>query len=239
MERLDKVVAAQGRWSRREVRLLVREGRILVDGRPASAPDCKVDPACAQIAVDGEELILRRFTYLMMNKPAGLLSATRDGRGDGTVLDLLPVELRRRGLFPVGRLDRDTVGLLILTNDGQLAHRLLSPRHHVDKTYQVRVAGRIDPADAAAFAAGMELADGLHCLPAELRLGGEEDLAFVTLHEGKFHQIKRMFAARGKPVLTLKRVAMGGLLLDPALGEGKYRYLTEEEIEILRSSGEK
>ena len=239
MERLDKVVASRGRWSRREVRRLVREGRILVDGVPAAAFDCKVDPERASITVDGEDLGWSRFTYLMMNKPAGLLSATRDGRGDGTVLDLLPPELRRRGLFPVGRLDRDTVGLLLLTDDGGLAHDLLSPRRHVDKTYRVRAAGRIDGEDAAAFAAGLTLGDGLRCLPARLEPGEAEDEAFVTLHEGKFHQIKRMFAARGKPVLTLARVAMGGIPLDPSLGPGEYRYLTEGEVDILRSLREK
>ena len=235
MERLDKVVASMGRWSRREVKGLVREGRVLVDGRPAASPEMKVDPERCRVTVDGEELGWQRYTYLMMNKPAGLLSATRDGRGDGTVLDLLPPELRRRDLFPVGRLDRDTVGLLLLTNDGPLAHCLLSPKNHVDKTYLVRVAGVVDESDREAFAAGMTLADGLRCLPAELVPGEEADTAFVTLHEGKFHQIKRMFAARGKPVLSLQRIVMGGIPLDPRLGEGEYRHLTGEEVALLRS----
>jgi len=237
MERLDKVVAAMGRWSRREVKTLVREGRILVDGQIAPSADCKVDPQRMAIVVDGEDLGWRQHTWLMMNKPAGLLSATRDGRGDGTVLDLLPPELRRRELFPVGRLDKDTVGLLLLTNDGALAHELLSPKKHVDKTYFVRVDGRIDESDCAAFAAGMELGDGLHCLPARLEPGDAADEAFVTLHEGKFHQIKRMFAARGKPVLYLKRISMGGISLDSGLKEGEYRYLSDQEVAILSGFG--
>jgi len=236
VERLDKVVAAMGCWSRREVKILVREGRILIDGRPAPAADCKVDPETAVITVDGEDLGWRRHTWLMMNKPAGLLSATRDGRGDGTVLDLLPPELRRRELFPVGRLDKDTVGLLFLTNDGAAAHELLSPKKHVDKTYFVRVDGQVDEADQTAFAEGMVLGDGLHCLPARLIPGEEIDTAFVTLHEGKYHQIKRMFAARGKPVIYLKRISMGGVSLDTDLLEGEYRYLTAEELQILCKS---
>ncbi len=234
MERLDKLIAATGRFSRREVKALVRSGRVTVDGRPAARPEEKADPETACIAVDGEQILWRRATYIMMNKPAGLLSATRDGRGDGTVLGLLPPELRRQGLFPVGRLDRDTVGLLLLTNDGGLAHDLLSPKRHVDKTYFVRVAGTIVPADQAAFAGGLVLGDGLRCLPAALAPGETADTAVVTLHEGKFHQIKRMFAARGKPVLYLRRISMGPLSIDETLAEGEYRYLSEEETALLQ-----
>lgn len=237
IQRLDKILASTGKWSRREVKQLVRQGRVLADGRPAGGPEEKYDPDTAEITVDGEPIGYRRVTWLMMNKPAGVLSATEDGRG-ATVLDLLPPELRRIGLFPVGRLDKDTEGLLLLTNDGEEAHRLLSPRHHVDKVYFTRVAGRLEPADAEAFRQGMILGDGLHCLPSELEIlqAGETSEAHVTLREGKFHQVKRMLAARGKPVTYLQRVRMGNLTLDPALQLGKFRFLTSEELEILKNS---
>ena len=237
LQRLDKIIASGGRWSRREVKLLVRQGRVLVDGVPARSAEDKADPETAEIVVDGEPLAWRRHTWLMMNKPAGVLSATEDGRGK-TVLDLLPEELRRRELFPVGRLDKDTEGLLLLTNEGGLAHDLLSPKKHVDKVYYARTAGELEEADCRAFAAGMVLGDGLECLPAGLEIlsagaGGSE--ALVTLREGKFHQVKRMLAARGKPVLYLKRMKMGNLTLDPALEPGGYRFLTEEEVALLRN----
>ena len=164
---------------------------------------------------------------------AGLLSATEDPR-QPTVLDLLPEHLRRVGLFPVGRLDKDTEGLLLLTNDGPLGHRLLTPARHVDKVYFVRAAGRLDEEDAAAFRAGMMLGDGLRCLPAELELLPEPDAGLVTLREGKYHQVKRMLAARGKPVLYLKRLSMGPLELDPELVTGGWRPLTEEERKRLK-----
>ena len=233
--RLDKIIAASGRYSRREVKLLIRQGRVLVDGMPARSPEDKVDPEAAEITVNGEVLPYRRHTWLMLHKPAGVLSATEDGRGR-TVLDLLPPELQRQGLFPVGRLDKDTEGLLLLTNEGGLAHDLLSPRHHVDKVYFARTAGTLTEKDRRAFAEGMEL-NGLRCLPAELEIlsAGTESEALVTLREGKFHQVKRMLAQRGKPVLYLKRVKMGNLTLDPALARGKYRYLTDEELQALRN----
>lgn len=233
-QRLDKIIASTGRFSRREVKLLARQGRLLVDGRAVRDTAEKTDPETAEILVDGEPLLWRRRTWVMLHKPAGCLSATEDGRGP-TVLDLLPEELRRQGLFPVGRLDKDTEGLLLLTNDGALAHDLLSPRHHVDKVYYVRTAGRLTEDDRAAFAAGMTLADGLHCLPAGLEIlsAGEESEALVTLREGKFHQIKRMLAQLGKPVVYLKRLRMGNLTLDPALAPGEFRFLTRAEQELL------
>lgn len=235
-QRLDKVIASTGRFSRREVKLLVRQGRVLVDGFPARSPEDKVEPETAEITVNGETLTYRRYTWIMLNKPAGYLSATEDGRG-ATVLDLLPEELQRQGLFPVGRLDKDTEGLLLLTNEGGLAHDLLSPRHHVDKVYFARVAGRVTEADCRAFEAGMTLGDGLVCQPAGLEIleAGEESQVHVTLREGKFHQVKRMLAARGAPVLYLERVKMGNLPLDPALKRGEYRLLTGEELEMLRN----
>ena len=234
--RLDKIIAASGKYSRREVKLLVRQGRVLVDGMPARSPEDKVDPESAEIAVNGEVLPYRRHTWLMLHKPAGVLSATEDGRGK-TVLDLLPPELQRQGLFPVGRLDKDTEGLLLLTNEGGLAHDLLSPRHHVDKVYYTRVTGRLTEEDCRAFAAGMVLDDGLVCQSAGLEIlsAGEESEAYVTLREGKFHQVKRMLAQRGKPVQYLERVRMGNLTLDPELPRGNYRFLTDEEINGLRN----
>ena len=234
MERLDKIISATGKKSRREVREMVRQGRVLVDGKPAPAADMKVDPQTAVILLDGEPLGYEKFTYVMLHKPAGVLTATEDRRQE-TVLDLLPPELRRRALSPVGRLDKDTEGLLLLTNDGQLAHRLLSPKSHVDKVYYARVDGALEPGDIAAFAAGMTLGDGLECLPAGLEILSPTE-ALVTLREGKFHQVKRMFAARGKPVLYLKRLSMGRLRLDPALAPGAWRMLTEEERSALNLS---
>ncbi len=235
-QRLDKIIASTGKWSRREVKNLVRQGRVLVDGMPARTAEEKVDPEAAEIVVNGEALTYRRYTWIMLNKPAGYLSATEDGRGR-TVLDLLPQDLRRQGLFPVGRLDKDTEGLLLLTNEGGLAHDLLSPRRHVDKVYYARVAGRLTEADCRAFAAGMTLDDGLVCQPAGLEIltAGEESEARVTLREGKFHQVKRMLAQRGKPVLYLERVQMGNLLLDPVLPRGDFRFLTAEELEMLKN----
>lgn len=234
-QRLDKIIASTGKFSRREVKNLIRQGRVLVDGVPPRSPEEKADPEAVEIVVNGEVLTYRRYTWLMLNKPAGYLSATEDGRGP-TVLDLLPQELRRQGLFPVGRLDKDTEGLLLLTNEGGLAHDLLSPRHHVDKVYYTRVAGRLTEEDCRAFAEGMTLEDGLVCMPAGLEIlsAGEESEAHVTLREGKFHQVKRMLAARGKPVLYLERIKMGNLTLDQDLPRGKFRFLRTEELENLQ-----
>lgn len=228
MERLDKLLAGTGKWSRREVKALVRQGLVRVDGRLAASAEDKLDPAAAIITVAGETISLCRFTYVMLHKPAGVLTATED-RKQPTVLDLLPPELRRIGLAPVGRLDKDTEGLLLLTNDGELAHRLLSPKYHVEKRYFARVDGELSAADAEAFARGMTLGDGLECLPAGLEVLPDR-VCIVTLREGKFHQVKRMLAARGAPVLYLKRLSMGPLTLDDSLAAGAYRLLRAEEI---------
>lgn len=231
MERLDKLLAGTGKWSRREVKALVRQGLVRVDGRLAASAEDKLDPAAAIVTVAGETISLRRFTYVMLHKPAGVLTATED-RKQPTVLDLLPPELRRIGLAPVGRLDKDTEGLLLLTNDGELAHRLLSPKYHVEKRYLARVDGELSAADAEAFARGMTLGDGLECLPAGLEVLPDR-VCIVTLREGKFHQVKRMLAARGAPVLYLKRLSMGPLTLDDSLAAGAYRLLRAEEISAL------
>ena len=238
-QRLDKIIASTGRYSRREVKTLVREGRVLVDGRIAASAEDKCDPLTARISVNGEELFYREHTYVMLHKPAGVLSATEDGRGE-TVLDLLAPEYRKIGLFPVGRLDKDTEGLLLLTDDGALAHDLLAPKKHVDKVYFVRTDGALDDADGKAFEQGITLGDGLTCLPAKLEIlkSDAQSEALITIREGKFHQIKRMLASRGKPVVYLKRLSMGSLTLDEGLSKGEYRLLTAEEIKNLRESGQ-
>lgn len=231
MERLDKLLAGTGKWSRREVKALVRQGLVRVDGRLAASAEDKLDPAAAIVTVAGETISLCRFAYVMLHKPAGVLTATED-RKQPTVLDLLPLELHRIGLAPVGRLDKDTEGLLLLTNDGELAHRLLSPKYHVDKRYLARVDGELSATDVEAFARGMTLGDGLECLPAGLELLPGH-ACIVTLREGKFHQVKRMLAARGAPVLYLKRLSMGPLVLEDSLAAGAYRLLRAEEISAL------
>ena len=228
-ERLDKLLASTGRWSRREAKELIREGRVAVDGLSARSGEEKVDRASGTVTVDGAALTLQTHTYIMLHKPAGVLSATEDPR-QKTVLDLLPEELRRREIFPVGRLDKDTEGLLLLTDDGELAHRLLSPKRHVDKVYYARLDCPLGEADRAAFAQGMVLPDGTRCRPAGLELIGDGSEVLVTLHEGKFHQIKRMTACRGSAVCYLKRIAMGPLRLDEGLEKGGFRPLTAEEV---------
>ncbi len=230
MDRADKLLAATGRWSRKEAADLIKAGRVTADGTVVLRREDKY-PETARFRVDGEDISTEKYTYLMLHKPAGLVSATDDPR-EPTVLSLLPEHLRKIGLFPAGRLDKDTTGLLLLTNDGALAHDLLSPRKHVDKTYYVEVDGILDEADQAAFREGMTLADGLRCLPAGLELLGEGK-ALVTLREGKYHQIKRMCAARGKPVTALKRLTFGPLALDEALAPGQWRPLTAAERESL------
>ena len=231
MERLDKIIAACGAASRREVKTLVRQGRVTVDGVMAASAEMKVDEAKAVIVVDGVTLQYSRFLYVMLHKPAGVLSATEDQRQE-TVLDLLPESYRKRGLAPVGRLDKDTEGLLLLTDDGELTHRLLSPKYHVDKVYYARVEGTLDESDCAAFAAGIALND-FTCLPAKLMLLGAGE-CLVTVQEGKFHQVKRMLASRGKPVTYLKRMSMGPLQLEENLSPGQWRLLENEEIFALR-----
>ena len=236
LERLDKILSGTGRWSRREVKDLVKAGRVTADGAVVARPEDKFDREAVELRVDGEAVDGERYYYLMLHKPGGVLSATEDPK-QPTVLDLLPPHLRRVGLFPVGRLDKDTEGLLLLTNDGPLGHRLLAPKKHVDKVYFVRVEGRLDQEDRRAFRTGMVLGDGLRCLPAELEVLEPPDTGLVTLREGKYHQVKRMLASRGKPVIYLKRLSMGPLRLDPELAPGAWRPLTQgerQELERLR-----
>ena len=239
MMRLDKYLAERTGMTRSESRKAITKGRVMVAGKICRKADTQLDETAAQIALDGAPLAgeYKKYVYIMLNKPAGVLTATRDPRKP-TVVDAMPEDWKRRGLFPVGRLDKDTEGLLLLTNEGGLAHDILSPKHHVDKVYYARTAGCLTEEDCRAFAAGMTLGGGLECLPAGLEIlsaGPEGSEGLVTLREGKFHQVKRMLAARGKPVLYLKRVRMGNLPLDPALEPGTYRYLTEDEVESLRN----
>lgn len=229
MERLDKWLCSQTTVTRSEAGRLIRAGCVTVDGQVCRSPAQKVEPA-AQVMLNGRALTYERHVYWMLNKPAGILCVSRDPKVQ-TVVDLLPEEARRRGIFPAGRLDKDTHGLVLLTDDGAFAHAMLSPRRHVSKRYHAVLDKPLDDVAAEAFRAGPLLADGTQCLPAQLRVLQDNDrpLVEVVLYEGKFHQIKRMFAAVGRHVEWLKRVAIGGLVLDETLPEGQVRPLTEAE----------
>ena len=212
MNRIDKVLSDLGVASRKELRQMIREGRVEIDGQRILTPEYRFDPEMCEIRLDGRVLAYKKFRYFAMDKPAGVLTASEDKK-QKTVIDLLPQDLRGIGLFAVGRLDKDTSGLLLLTNDGEFAHRVLSPRHDVKKRYFAKTAGSVTEADVRAFAAGVELKDGTCCLPALLE-PAEEDMCFVTVREGKYHQVRRMLAAVGKPVLELRRVSIGDLKLE-------------------------
>ncbi len=227
MERLDKRLAATGKWSRKEARDLIKSGRVTVEGTVHRTPETKVGED-APVMVDGVSIAADRPVYLMLHKPAGVVSST-DEPGERTVLDLLGEEYQNIGLFPAGRLDKDTEGLLLLTNDGPLAHRLLAPKSHVDKVYYVEVSGILDQEDVEAVRRGVTLGDGYECLPGELELLSSNS-AHITLHEGKYHQVKRMLASRGKPVAYLKRVRFGPLTLDDSLPRGAWRPLSNKEL---------
>ena len=234
MERLDKLLAATGQWSRKEAKALVKAGRVQVGGARPKGPEDKVAEG-TPVTVDGRPIATEQGVYVMLHKPAGVVSSTQDPR-ERTVLDLLPQHLRRRALFPVGRLDKDTTGLLLFTNDGELAHRLLSPKRHVWKTYEATVTGRLTAADEEAFARGITLSD-FTALPARMEIlsaGEDESRARVQVREGKFHQIKRMFGALGHEVTALSRLTFGALRLPAELPPGQYRELTEEELSALR-----
>jgi len=228
-----------GFGTRKEVKQLVKRGKVRVDGQVVKDSGRQVNPVSSIIEVDGQPVRYRKFVYIVMNKPPGVISASFDNRQE-TVVDLLPEAYAPFEVFPVGRLDKDTEGLLILTNDGKLAHELLAPNRHVPKTYFAVVEGQVTEGDVKQFEAGVVLDDGYKTRPAELviRESGETSEIELTIHEGKFHQVKRMFQAVGKEVKYLKRLAMGGLQLDPKLAPGEFRELTEEELDRLRN-GEK
>lgn len=228
LQRVDKVLADLGIGSRKELKELIRAGRVRIDGTVCLRPEQKLDPVSQTLTLDGEVLGYKGQRYYMLDKPAGVVTATED-RSQKTVLDLLPPELRRLGLFPVGRLDKDTSGLLLLTNDGEFAHRVISPKSCVEKRYYADIDGDVTEEDVDAFAAGLTLRDGTQCLPAGLeRLGAGKCL--VTVTEGKYHQVKRMLASRGKPVLALRRLSIGALVLDENLGAGGMRELDEKDL---------
>jgi 16S rRNA pseudouridine516 synthase len=232
-ERIDKILAASGYGSRKDVKKLIKMGQVSVNGIIVDDAGCQVNPSVDEIIVAGECLTYSKNVYIMMNKPEGVISSTRDNV-EVTVIDLLQGEYSHRKLFPVGRLDKDAQGLIFLTDDGKMAHRLLSPKNRVDKTYYVEVRGKLDKSDVEAFAQGIELED-FTTLPAKLDILESDDIsrAYVTICEGKFHQIKRMMKARDKEVTFLKRLTLGPLKLDDELTPGQWRELIKEEIDLL------
>lgn len=237
MERLDKIISNLGYGSRKEIKALVKKGLVKVDGEIVKDNGLLIDPEKSVININGEDLFYREYIYLMMNKPDGVISATYDNREE-TVIDLLEVEHQVFNPFPVGRLDKDTVGLLLLTNDGELNHRLISPKWHVDKVYYAKIDKAVDEKDIEAFKNGITLDDGYKCKEGKLEIISSSDEGaevMVTIQEGKYHQLKRMFEALGKTVVYLKRTEFGGLPLDQELEEGEYRELTEDELALLKS----
>ncbi len=227
--RLDRLLSASGKYTRSEAKDLIRKGKVTVNGVCVTKSDTKCEDD-ADILVCGVSLNFREYHYIMLNKPAGVLSATEDRR-DPVALELLSEQYRALKLFPAGRLDKDAEGFLLLTNDGQLAHGLMSPRRHVDKCYYVRVSGKLDEEDCVAFMQGVIIDGDYTTMPAKLEIiaSGEESEAKVTVQEGRFHQVKKMFLARSKKVLYLKRLSIAGVRLDETLNPGEYRPLTEEE----------
>ena len=231
MERIDKIIASQGKYSRSDVKSLISKKRVTVDGEVVKSSSIKVDPAKSVIAVNGVELSVKKFVYLMLNKPKGYVSATED-REHETVLALVPEEYAGRDIFPAGRLDRDTTGLMVITDDGTLAHNILAPKKHVQKVYHVEIDIPVTEEMVCGFADGVELNDGI-CKEAGLEITGEHS-AKVTLKEGRYHQIKRMFGCFGAKVTQLHRLAMGNLWLPEDLPVGQCRELTEEELKLLQ-----
>lgn len=234
--RIDKLLSELGIASRKEAAKAARSGGITVDGVVVKDVSKHVDPVGVRLTYLGREVIYQKFTYVMLNKPEGYVSAT-DDRSLPYVTELLPEELRRRELFPVGRLDRDTVGLMILTNNGVLAHSLLSPKHHVRKEYYFTAAEPLREGAEEQFQNGVTLADGYECKSAELYLSDDRREGRIVLTEGKYHQIKRMIAAQGNRVTGLERISFGGIELDRSLSRGQWRYLTDEEIALLEGQG--
>ncbi|MBQ8359542.1 MAG: rRNA pseudouridine synthase [Oscillospiraceae bacterium] len=230
MERLDKFLCDCGAGTRSQVKAILKAGRVTVDGKAERDGGRKIDPATQTIALDGEMLGCRGRVVVMLNKPAGFVTATED-KNDRTVMELLPEGYRHLDLKPVGRLDKATEGLLLFTNDGELLHRLISPKKEVPKRYYARHEGTAGPEDVAAFTEGLTLGDGTKCLPAVLEPVGPGE-SFVTVCEGKYHQVRRMLASRGMPVTYLERREEGGLALGD-LSRGQLRELTEEEISAL------
>ena len=234
MMRLDKYLCETGFGTRSQVKDLLKKGQVMVNGEVVKKPELKINETTDQILCQGKKASYQKNIYLMLHKPAGVVSATEDNRKK-TVLDLVRPEDRKNGLFPVGRLDKDTEGLLLLTDDGELAHRLLSPKKHVDKTYYAKIDGQVTKEHIEQFREGLDIGDEKKTLPAVLTilLSGPVSEIEITIHEGRFHQIKRMFEAVGCKVTYLKRLSMGSLVLDETLPLGEYRSLTEAELEGL------
>lgn len=230
--RIDKFLSNMGIATRTESARAARSGGILVNGTPVKRADMHIDPDRDEICFCGRRIAYRKYTYILMNKPDGVVSATEDGR-DRTVIDLLPEEQRRLSLFPCGRLDKHTLGLVLLTDDGELAHRLLSPKHHVKKTYRFEARHALGAEDVEYLTHGVTLEDGYVTKPAEIELDGEGASGYITLTEGKYHQIKRMLEAVDNKITYLERISFGPLSLDGSLGRGEWRYLTDGEIERL------
>lgn len=237
MERIDKIIASQGKYSRSEVRKLVKSGLVTVDGVIVKGAAVKADLEKSVICVSGERLGYKKHIYIMLNKPQGVISASND-KTQKTVVDLVPEQLRREGLFPAGRLDSDTRGFVLITDDGDFAHRILSPKNHIMKTYHAVLLHPLSDEDIRHFREGIELKDGTLCLEAQVRMleNTKEPTAEVMIHEGKYHQVKRMFAALGNKVVDLRRVKMGGLSLDESLSEGQCREIKDEELLLITES---
>ena len=229
VERLDKILASQGAGTRSEVRKMIWAGRVTVDGELCRSIDRRLEPSEHEIAVNGVSVCYRKYLYIMMNKPEGAISASNDSHVR-TVVDLLPPSLRRKGLFPVGRLDKDTTGLLIITDDGAFAHSVTSPGKKVFKTYRATLDGVLSEADMKYLSDGAVIDGGEICLPAQVAVLDEESFVYeIKIREGKYHQIKRMAQSVGRRVLALERTAVGALTLDPSLERGEAREMTERE----------
>ena len=233
--RIDKYLSNMGIGSRKDIKKHIKMGRVKINEKIVKESNDSVNKNDI-VRFDNEVIEYEEFTYIMMNKPQGVISATED-RYQNTVLDILEDRYKNRGLFPAGRLDKDTEGLLILTNNGTLAHNMLSPKKHVTKKYLVKVVGRLGESDVKAFENKIVLEDGYECMPAKLDIleSDEESLAIVEIKEGKFHQVKRMFLATDKTVVYLKRISMGPISLDESLKLGEYRKLTAEELNLLEN----
>lgn len=233
-QRIDKILSNLGYGSRSEIKKYCKQGSVVVNGSEVSNPGTQVDTENDEILFNGEEVVYREYIYLMMNKPDGYISATTD-KYDPTVLDLIDLSYLAFEPFTVGRLDKDTEGLLVLTNDGKLSHRVLSPKKHVPKTYYAKIDGVVTEEDVEAFVEGVVLDDGYKTMPSQLNILKSDDESEIelTIHEGKFHQVKRMFESVGKKVVYLKRLSMGNLKLDESLELGEYRELTDEEVKMI------
>ena len=237
LQRLDKLISSQGEYSRKQAQQMIKDGAVKVDGIQIRDRGAHVDPDKSSVEINGRPFALEKFVYLMLNKPKGVVSATND-RSQKTVVDLAPDEYKGRNLFPAGRLDMTTTGFVLLTDDGDFAHRILSPKNHIEKTYEARLAEAVTPQQLEDVTEGIVLGDGTECLPARLCVleDGENPLVEIKICEGKYHQIKRMFAAAGNGVIELRRTKMGSLELDPELPEGFCRKLSEEEVKMIENS---